>query len=159
MPTMRHPTITALGILALSGAAWAQSSAPEVPVTPEAPAAPAAQGTVPGPTTPTGEGLPQSEARGGRAASQLIGASLLTQGGEEIGEIVDLVIGSDDRVEAAIVEAGGLAGLGSRMVGVAFGGLESSREGEFTVDLTEQEIEALPSYTLDAGMWVTAGDD
>lgn len=49
----------------------------------------------------------------GRRAGMLIGADLLGLRGDELGAVRDLVVGADGRIQAAVVEASGMLGLGT----------------------------------------------
>ena len=52
------------------------------------------------------------ERQGGWLAQQIMGTRVYGADGEAIGESADIVVGSDDRVEAIIVGAGAVGDLG-----------------------------------------------
>jgi hypothetical protein len=80
----------------------------------------------------------------------LIGTDAVTTNNEDIGEIENLLIGSDGRVEAAIVEWGGFLGIGSRTAAVPWSDLRLNQGGDrIVIDMTRQEMEALPAYNGD----------
>ena len=80
----------------------------------------------------------------------LVGTDAVTTNNEDIGEIENLLIGSDGRVEAAIVEWGGFLGIGSRTAAVSWSDLRLNQGGDrIVIDMTRQEMEALPAYNGD----------
>ena len=92
---------------------------------------------------------------GGLSAEQLIGAEVLNASGDEIGEVEDLVIGSDNKVETAIVQVGGFLGVGSKNVAVNIEQLrQSTGKKGFTTSMTKEELKTLPEYKKDSGSWV-----
>lgn len=54
----------------------------------------------------------------GWRASKLIGADVLNDAGDEIGEIDDFVVSPDGTLTIAVVQVGGFLGLGSHLVAV-----------------------------------------
>jgi sporulation protein YlmC with PRC-barrel domain len=53
-------------------------------------------------------------------ATDLIGQTVRTPDGEEIGEIEDLVLSPEDKVMSAVVSIGGLFGIGARQVDIPY---------------------------------------
>lgn len=92
---------------------------------------------------------------GGLSAESLIGAEVLNASGKEIGEVQDLVIDSDNKVDKAIVEVGGILGLGSKFVAVEIAQLkpEGKKKG-FVTAMTEEELKSRAQYEKKAGAWV-----
>jgi hypothetical protein len=92
---------------------------------------------------------------GGLSAEALIGADVLNASGEEIGEVQDLVIGSDNTVDKAIVEVGGFLGVGSKFVAVEIAQLKpDGRKKGFVTAMTEEELKSRAQYEKKAGSWV-----
>ena len=82
--------------------------------------------------------------------SGLIGTDAVTTNNEDIGEIENLLISPDGQVEAAIVEWGGFLGIGSRTAAVPWNELRLNESGDrVVIDMTREEMEALPAYTGD----------
>lgn len=92
----------------------------------------------------------------GMAPDSLLGASVASPSGDEIGEVVDLLVNSENQIEQAIVEVGGFLGIGSQTVAVKLDTLQQQPDaGEgFVTSLTEEELKNLPEYRLVSGTWV-----
>lgn len=81
-------------------------------------------------------------------ASAFIGREIYA-GEQSIGEVSDIILSPEGRVEAAIVDVGGFLGAGERRVAIPFAGIEPQAvQGEeqprLTVALDRGQIEALP---------------
>jgi len=53
-------------------------------------------------------------------ASKLVGSNVYNQGGQTIGSVDDLLIGSDGKISQAVVSVGGFLGIGGKLVAVPF---------------------------------------
>lgn len=85
-------------------------------------------------------------ALGQRRAEEVIGQPLVNATGEEIGDIEDLVLGSD-QVVYAVVGVGGFLGMGERKVAIPFDQIQLSEdEAQITTLMTEEDLETLPEY-------------
>jgi sporulation protein YlmC with PRC-barrel domain len=104
-----------------------------------APAAPAAAE----PVAPAAEVFPLAA-----DMETLIGKDVFGEGGEEVGEIENLLIGPDGRVRAAIIEFGGFLGIGENEVAVPWDRLNVAGQ-RVTVEMTEADIRAAPRWSLD----------
>jgi sporulation protein YlmC with PRC-barrel domain len=92
---------------------------------------------------------------GGFSADQLIGAEVQNASGKEIGEIEDLIIDSDNKVNKAIVEVGGFLGLGSKHVAVNIDQLKhGGKKDGFVTTMTKEELKTLPEYKKESGSWI-----
>jgi sporulation protein YlmC with PRC-barrel domain len=88
---------------------------------------------------------------GDQGLADLVGAEIIGSGGDQIGEIDDIVIsmaGADS--VRAVIQAGGIAGIGEKRVALPLGQLsiERSADGEPTVRATMDgdALERLPEY-------------
>ena len=91
---------------------------------------------------------------GGMSADVLIGMSVVDRDGESVGEVSDLIIGSDDVVKHAIVEVGGFLGFGAKTTAVDLEHATFDQsKGEVTLDISRPEIDALPEYDRDDDGW------
>lgn len=79
-------------------------------------------------------------------ASKLIGARLDDAGGEEIGEIDDIVISADGSVSAVVVSVGGILDIGDRLIAAQYEELRVNGAGELYLPVTKQELAARPAY-------------
>jgi sporulation protein YlmC with PRC-barrel domain len=84
---------------------------------------------------------------GRMSADTLIGMNVIDSDGESVGKVSDLIIGSDDAVQHAIVEVGGFLGFGAKTTAI---GLEHATfdqsKGEVTLDISRAEIDAMSAY-------------
>ena len=100
-------------------------------------------------------------AQGGPAAMQLshlLDADVTNMQDEEVGEVVDVIIGSDGSVESLVLSVGGFLGMGEHQVAVPFGDLtvasedpSDPEEDDLVVkgDLTKEALEAMPATDYD----------
>jgi sporulation protein YlmC with PRC-barrel domain len=90
------------------------------------------------------------EITGGFAADDLIGANVVDQEGNSVGEVSDLVVGSDQRVQHVIVDVGGFLGLGQKPVAIQLDQLRKSDESSsLMVTMSKDQIEDMPSVSRD----------
>ena len=78
-------------------------------------------------------------------AKNLIGKNVYGANGNQVGEIDNLLVGSDGRVHAAIVEFGGFLGIGEDKVAVPWDKLNVAQD-RVTVNMTEDQIKAAPHW-------------
>jgi hypothetical protein len=80
-------------------------------------------------------------------ATDLLGKSLFDSSDQRVGEIEDLLIGSDGTVRAAVVDIGGFLGVGERPVAIRWPQLEISQlEERIAVSATKDQLAALPRF-------------
>ena len=88
-------------------------------------------------------------------ASKLIGSSVRNKAGETIGDINDVVLSTDGKVDAVVLGVGGFLGIGERQVAVDFGSVQLSRESSGrmipTIDTTKEALKSAPEWK-----WSTA---
>jgi len=78
------------------------------------------------------------------------GSTITSTEGETIGEIVDLIINTEDgNVTAAIVSVGGFLGIGAKQIAVDWNELQIDYDGqEITLAMTREEADAAPEYAF-----------
>jgi sporulation protein YlmC with PRC-barrel domain len=81
----------------------------------------------------------------GEEAENLIGKKAYGADGQEVGEVTNLLIGSDGQARAAVIEFGGFLGIGSNEVAVDWSKLQVA-EDRVMVSMTEDEIKSAPKY-------------
>lgn len=92
---------------------------------------------------------------GGLSAENLIGADVVNAEGDAVGEIEDLVVGADNKIETAIVEVGGFLGMGATHVSVDIAQLKPGPDGKkYTTTMTKEELKTLPTYKKENGSWM-----
>ena len=78
---------------------------------------------------------------------------------KKIGEIKDVLIGSDGKVAAFIVEVGGFIGAGAKDVAVPFSDVKGTKKNDkwyLTMNADKDELKSAPGLTYDrsATRWV-----
>jgi hypothetical protein len=108
------------------------------PATPPAPQNPAPQ--IPASVTV----LNKHEVQG------VLGREVLSSANENMGRIIDVLVDTDGRVRAAIIDFGGFLGVGSRKIAVDWSALHFPVPGKpderVTLDLTRDQVNAAPAY-------------
>ncbi len=170
------PATLVAALIAAPMLAFSQTAPTTVPGTPPgsaatmAPGAPAARpGTtttpaphVPGTTTTQAPGNTTAQPRtaapmgaSGQAgmatnrASRIIGANVLNERNETVGEIEDLILNASGAAPMAVLSVGGFLGIGARLVAVPLSELNFNAERERWVlnGATKESLQARPAYT------------
>lgn len=85
----------------------------------------------------------------GMTGEQLTDKELYTADNRNVGEVEDVVMGANARIESVLVDVGGFLGLGARRVSIPIEQLRM--EGDrLRTDMTKEQLEALPEYNKDA---------
>lgn len=84
-------------------------------------------------------------------AETLQGSSVYGVNDETVGDIEDLVLGEDGRIQMVVISVGGFLGLGAKSVAVTFDELQILRNTQgddyrFYIDSSEEALEAQPEY-------------
>lgn len=85
----------------------------------------------------------------GVQASNLIGTEIKTTGDENLGEVLDLVIGDEGQVMAIVVSVGGFLGMGEKNVAIGWDNLMksgASDDQQMRVDVTRDELDSAPEF-------------
>ena len=84
------------------------------------------------------------------SAEDFIGTTVYGANDENVGEIGDVVLTEDGKVDAVIVDVGGFLGIGEKEVAVGMDNLKflSDEDGELYLytDFTEEQLEAQAEY-------------
>jgi sporulation protein YlmC with PRC-barrel domain len=90
-------------------------------------------------------------------ASKIIGESVYTSTAEDaeaVGEVNDLLVGSDGEIEAAIIGVGGFLGVGEKNVAIDYDELQltTDEDGNYHIVLetSREELETAPSFDVSA---------
>jgi len=81
--------------------------------------------------------------------STILGKSVRSNAGEDMGRIVDIIVSHDGQVRAAIIDFGGFLGIGMRKIAVDWRALNfapGGKPGTITVDLTRNQVRLAPEY-------------
>ncbi len=84
-------------------------------------------------------------------AETLTGTSVYGSGDEDIGEISELLLTADGKLDRAVIDVGGLLGIGERPVALPMADLdivqaESGDEIRVYINKSQEELEAMPEY-------------
>lgn len=84
--------------------------------------------------------------QGQRWATELIGSNVYGPGGQQVGDVYDLVVEpSNGRVAAAVLAVGGFLGIGEKRVAVPIAELKF--EGDrLTTDMTRERLQNAPAF-------------
>jgi sporulation protein YlmC with PRC-barrel domain len=79
---------------------------------------------------------------GEKLASNLIGATVKSTQGQNIGEVSDLVVNDKNDVVAAVVSVGGVLGVGQKKIGVRYQDFEVSPDGRtLYLNMNQEQLE------------------
>ncbi|WNM56588.1 PRC-barrel domain-containing protein [Candidatus Nitrospira allomarina] len=85
--------------------------------------------------------------QGSYKASELVGKSVKNLQGEDIGQIEELVIGSNGEVGYAVLSFGGFLGVGDKLFAVPWTSLAHQPDREYlTLDIQPEKLEKAPGF-------------
>jgi hypothetical protein len=157
----RLPLLIASGaILLVGGGAFADSATSTSIGEMAQTTTPPSDATTPAnPPTETNATTQGTQATGGEMGiNRLVGVDVHNPQDQKIGEIKDLLMSSDNKIDTAIVNVGGLMGVAGRNVAVAWNQVQLTHDQDeikATVNMTEDQLKALPEYRSDGGIWHT----
>jgi hypothetical protein len=83
-------------------------------------------------------------------AQAILGKSVRSSAGEDMGRLVDVLVDRDGQPRAAIIDFGGFLGVGSRKIAVDWTVLKFMRDDKkqnvVTVELTKDQVKAAPEF-------------
>jgi len=91
-------------------------------------------------------------------ASEIIGLNVKDRTGEQLGEVEDIVIGKDGRVQYIIISHGGVLGIGENMVPIPYKTAEVDVEQDAIVlkNVDKQMLEKAPNFSDED--WANIGE-
>jgi hypothetical protein len=96
----------------------------------------------------TGDGTPATVIDD-REVEGILGKSVRSNAGEDMGQIIDVIVKRDGQVRAAVIDFGGFLGVGSRKIAVDWGALSFPPNGvidHVIVNLTRDQVRLAPEY-------------
>jgi len=110
-----------------------------------------AEPVAPQPSVATdGKGVLSAAAIDPKDVEVILGKSVRSSAGEDMGRLVDVVVDRDGRPRAAIIDFGGFLGVGSRKIAVDWGVLRFAHDKDkgdvITVELTRDQVKAAPEF-------------
>jgi hypothetical protein len=82
--------------------------------------------------------------------SAILGKSVRSNAGEEMGRIIDVIVGRDGQIHAAIIDFGGFLGIGTRKIAVDWNALDFAPVGKpaaIVLELTRNQVRLAPQYS------------
>ena len=83
------------------------------------------------------------------SASDFIGKRVYDKTGNDIGEVNDLIISDDGKIQATILGVGGFLGIGEKDVAVAVSSVEMVKDGDsvkLVINATKDQLEQAPTF-------------
>lgn len=96
----------------------------------------------------TGDGTP-ARVIDDRDVEGILGKSVRSNAGEDMGQIIDVIVKRDGQVRAAVIDFGGFLGVGSRKIAVEWSALSFPPSGKLDhviLDLTRDQVRLAPEY-------------
>lgn len=143
----KHTIIAAALTAALATPAFAQST-----TAPATSAAPHATTTTTTSATPASGNFLQTQQSSDWRGSKLIGASVYGPDNASIGEINDLIVGTDGKISAVVVGVGGFLGVGQKDVALPFENISVTRKADsasidkIKVSYTKDQLKNAPKF-------------
>lgn len=89
--------------------------------------------------------------------SKLVGLNIRNAANESIGEIKEVLLGSDGKAKEVIVGVGGFLGMGERYVAISWDQLQIRHDRDndvfAAVSFTKDQLQGLPQYRYDRKTW------
>lgn len=144
-------------LLASTLSVQAQEPNPTTPPAPPAAQAPAEKMAPPATPSPSAKAdhgssvtFATQQSADQRRSSKVVGQPVYNVAGERIGDIKELILGSNGQIEAAVIGVGGFLGLGEKLVAVNYGELKFADDPNgkmhVTLNSTKEALETAPDY-------------
>jgi hypothetical protein len=95
----------------------------------------------------------------GEQLESVLGVEALSSAGDNMGRIVDIIVDRDGQVAAAIIDFGGVLGMGSRKIAVDWRSLhfDPKKAGYVVANLTKDQVRVAPVYKTGEPVVVIGG--
>lgn len=150
---MKHTLTAAALAVAMATPAFAQTATPDAPAMNKQPTTQMAPGSASSTTgAMSDQTFVSSQQSTDWLGSKLIGASVYGPDNASIGEVNDVVIASDGKINAVVVGVGGFLGVGEKNVALAFDQLNVTRKPDsaaidkITVSFTKDQLKSAPTF-------------
>jgi PRC-barrel domain len=124
----------------------AQPGLESAPSAAPAPAAPPPPAATPPANPPSGT---PAVVLDDQEVSAILGKSVRSNAGEDMGRIIDVIVSRDGQIRAAIIDFGGFLGIGVRKIAVDWRALNfapAGKPGTIALDLTRNQVRLAPEY-------------
>jgi hypothetical protein len=140
---MMKRTVTAAALaVVLAAPAFAQSTTSSEPSSQSSAAA----------NSPSGASFLQKQDANDWRGSKVIGTTVYGPDNASIGEVSDVLIGSDGNIKAAVIGVGGFLGVGEKSVAIPFTQLNITRKADsatidkIKVSFTKDQLKSAPTF-------------
>jgi sporulation protein YlmC with PRC-barrel domain len=82
----------------------------------------------------------------GWRATKIIDTVVKNDGGDEVGEVDDLIMSRNGKVKKVILSVGGFLKIGEKLVAVPFRSLQITEKGDILYNITKEQLEKHPSF-------------
>jgi sporulation protein YlmC with PRC-barrel domain len=93
--------------------------------------------------------LPQTDVSS-VSANDLVNTTVYSAKNENVGEVGDVIVGEDGKIDAVVLDVGGFLGIGEKPVAIAFDALDIRKDTNGNLVLytrfTKDQLDAAPSY-------------
>ena len=142
--------VTGMVLVALSAKVSAAGDTPPQPEQQPAATIPQTPSSDAEPGTPviTGDGTPATVIDD-REVEGILGKNVRSSAGEDMGQIIDVIVKRDGQVRAAVIDFGGFLGVGSRKIAVDWHALSFPADGvidHVILNLTRDQVRLAPEY-------------
>ena len=146
----KHLCILIAGLTLVGGdVCWAQNDAASPQPESKSPQAPPQPNAAPKQESPP----PSVTIIGAKEAHGVLGRDVRSPANEDMGRIVDVSVDRAGVVRAAVIDSGGILGVGSRKIVVDWSALHFGRVADkadsITLELTKDQVKAAPEYKED----------
>ncbi|HEX2886175.1 PRC-barrel domain-containing protein [Vineibacter terrae] len=83
-------------------------------------------------------------------ANAMIGTSVRNSAGDKIGTVDDLLMGSDSKVNYAVLSVGGFLGIGDRLVAIPISDLQMAADHMVYPSATKESVSKMPKFDRSA---------
>ncbi|MBL8710125.1 MAG: PRC-barrel domain-containing protein [Rhodospirillaceae bacterium] len=122
----------------------------QAPMTPDPTPADDAVGDVavePTPMPPPADALIEAQGPNEMRAESLIGASVFSAEGEDVGKIKDILFDTSGGATGVVLSVGGVMGIGSKEVGLTWQEIDMRPQPELVrIQYTKEQLEAAPTF-------------
>ncbi|MEJ0013458.1 MAG: PRC-barrel domain-containing protein [Bauldia sp.] len=88
------------------------------------------------------------------SAKDLMNATVYSGTNENVGEVSDVILAEDGKIDAVVLDVGGFLGLGEKPVAIGFDGLDIRKDANGALfvytKFSKDQLEAAPQYDKDA---------
>lgn len=90
----------------------------------------------------------------GYSAEDFLDREIVNEQGEEVGEVVDLMVDGNNHITKVVADIGGFLGIGESRVAIDIEDITVEEgSGDLLVMMDQSSLEALPTYEEEDGIW------